>query len=175
MEEVTGRRRRLLQGAERTAGRAQGPARLPPANRGGMGIRLPGRRGHDDAVPLGQERSTNDLINFKDGARRRKKVRQLGRDQRGRLVPAQRLRAVRHARQHLGVVQRLVRLGGVRPVTRQRTRRRPRKGDRRNARGGTYNLELRRVRSADRSSFEPDYHDSDCGLRVLCEWKAKKK
>jgi uncharacterized protein (TIGR02996 family) len=48
-------------------------------------------------------------------------------------------------------------------------------GDRRNARGGTYNLEQRRVRTADRSSFEPDYHDSDCGFRVLCEWAPRKK
>jgi formylglycine-generating enzyme required for sulfatase activity len=48
----------------------------------------------------------------------------------------------------------------------------PAEGDRRNARGGTYNLERRRVRSADRSSFDPEYHDSDCGLRVLCEWRA---
>lgn len=45
----------------------------------------------------------------------------------------------------------------------------PSSGTRRNARGGTYNLEARRVRSADRSSFEPDYRDSDIGLRVLCE------
>jgi formylglycine-generating enzyme required for sulfatase activity len=49
-----------------------------------------------------------------------------------------------------------------------------REGDRHNARGGTWNLELRRVRCADRSSFEPDYHDSDCGLRVLCAWKPRK-
>jgi uncharacterized protein (TIGR02996 family) len=48
----------------------------------------------------------------------------------------------------------------------------PAEGERRNARGGTYNLERRRVRSADRSSFDPEYHDSDCGLRVLCEWRA---
>jgi uncharacterized protein (TIGR02996 family) len=49
-----------------------------------------------------------------------------------------------------------------------------REGDRRNARGGTYNLDLRRVRCADRSSFEPNYHDSNCGLRVLCEWRPPK-
>jgi uncharacterized protein (TIGR02996 family) len=47
----------------------------------------------------------------------------------------------------------------------------PQAGQRRNARGGTYALETRRVRSADRSSFEPDYNTSDIGLRVLCEWK----
>lgn len=52
--------------------------------------------------------------------------------------------------------------------------------DRRNARGGTYALEMRRARSADRSSFEPDHRDIDCGLRVLMPWtgtlpeKAKK-
>jgi formylglycine-generating enzyme required for sulfatase activity len=45
----------------------------------------------------------------------------------------------------------------------------PADGVRRNARGGTYDLEKRRVRSADRSSFEPDHADSDIGLRVLCE------
>jgi uncharacterized protein (TIGR02996 family) len=49
-----------------------------------------------------------------------------------------------------------------------------REGDRRNARGGPWHLELRRVRCADRSSFEPEYHDSDCGLRVLCEHRKKK-
>jgi uncharacterized protein (TIGR02996 family) len=49
-----------------------------------------------------------------------------------------------------------------------------REGDRRNARGGAWNLELRRVRCADRSSFEADYHDSNCGLRVLCERKPRK-
>jgi formylglycine-generating enzyme required for sulfatase activity len=47
----------------------------------------------------------------------------------------------------------------------------PRDGQRRNARGGNYSLETRRVRSADRSSFEPDYNTSDIGLRVLCELK----
>jgi formylglycine-generating enzyme required for sulfatase activity len=47
----------------------------------------------------------------------------------------------------------------------------PGTGDRRNARGGTYHLERRRVRSADRSSFVPEYHDSDCGLRVVCGWR----
>jgi uncharacterized protein (TIGR02996 family) len=47
----------------------------------------------------------------------------------------------------------------------------PPDGERRNARGGTYSLDRRRVRSADRSSFDPEYHDSDCGLRVLCEWR----
>lgn len=47
----------------------------------------------------------------------------------------------------------------------------PAEGERRNARGGTYNLETRRVRSADRSSFEPELHDSDLGFRVLCEWR----
>ncbi|MFO0926305.1 MAG: SUMF1/EgtB/PvdO family nonheme iron enzyme [Gemmataceae bacterium] len=46
----------------------------------------------------------------------------------------------------------------------------PPEGERRNARGGTYNLETRRVRSADRSSFEPEQRDSDLGFRVLCEW-----
>jgi uncharacterized protein (TIGR02996 family) len=44
-------------------------------------------------------------------------------------------------------------------------------GDRRNARGGPWSQELRRVRSADRSSFEPEHHDCDCGMRVLCEWR----
>jgi uncharacterized protein (TIGR02996 family) len=47
----------------------------------------------------------------------------------------------------------------------------PARGERRNARGGPFNLERRRVRSADRSSFDPEHHDSDCGLRVLCEWR----
>jgi uncharacterized protein (TIGR02996 family) len=49
----------------------------------------------------------------------------------------------------------------------------PKEGERRNARGGTYNLETRRVRSADRSSFEPDQRDSDLGFRVLCEWRPR--
>ncbi|MFQ3591708.1 MAG: SUMF1/EgtB/PvdO family nonheme iron enzyme [Gemmataceae bacterium] len=44
-------------------------------------------------------------------------------------------------------------------------------GERRNARGGTYNLEARRARSADRSSFEPNHRDSDLGFRVLLEWQ----
>jgi formylglycine-generating enzyme required for sulfatase activity len=44
-------------------------------------------------------------------------------------------------------------------------------GDRHNARGGPWSQELRRVRSADRSSFEPEHHDCDCGMRVLCEWR----
>lgn len=47
----------------------------------------------------------------------------------------------------------------------------PREGVRRNARGGTYNLETRRVRSADRSSFDPAQKDSDLSFRVLCEWR----
>ena len=44
--------------------------------------------------------------------------------------------------------------------------------ERRNARGGTYNLEVRRARSADRSSFEPNHRDCDLGFRVLLEWSA---
>ncbi|MBY0230179.1 MAG: formylglycine-generating enzyme family protein [Gemmataceae bacterium] len=43
-------------------------------------------------------------------------------------------------------------------------------GDRRNARGGTYALEERRARSADRSSFDADHRDHDMGFRVLMEW-----
>jgi uncharacterized protein (TIGR02996 family) len=46
----------------------------------------------------------------------------------------------------------------------------PEISDRRNARGGTYNLEARRVRSADRSSFDPNQRDLDRGFRVLLEW-----
>lgn len=45
----------------------------------------------------------------------------------------------------------------------------PEIGERRNARGGTYSLTVRRVRSADRSSFDVGYRDSDMGFRVLCE------
>jgi uncharacterized protein (TIGR02996 family) len=48
-------------------------------------------------------------------------------------------------------------------------------GDRHNARGGTWGQETRRIRSADRSSFELEYHDCDCGLRVLCEWRPPPK
>ncbi|MFO0878888.1 MAG: SUMF1/EgtB/PvdO family nonheme iron enzyme [Gemmataceae bacterium] len=48
----------------------------------------------------------------------------------------------------------------------------PSEGERRNVRGGNYNLETRRVRSADRSSFDPIHRDSDLGFRVLCEWPA---
>jgi uncharacterized protein (TIGR02996 family) len=44
-------------------------------------------------------------------------------------------------------------------------------GDRHNVRGGPWSQELRRVRIADRSSFEPGHHDCDCGMRVLCEWR----
>ncbi|MGL4555207.1 MAG: SUMF1/EgtB/PvdO family nonheme iron enzyme [Gemmataceae bacterium] len=47
----------------------------------------------------------------------------------------------------------------------------PPETDRRNARGGTYALEQRRARSADRSSFEPSHRDIDCGLRVLMPWR----
>jgi formylglycine-generating enzyme required for sulfatase activity len=43
--------------------------------------------------------------------------------------------------------------------------------DRRNARGGTYALDARRARTADRSSFEPGHRDIDCGLRVLMAWQ----
>ena len=46
-------------------------------------------------------------------------------------------------------------------------------GDRRNVRGGTYHLETRRVRSADRSSFVPEHRDSDLGFRVLCAWEPR--
>jgi uncharacterized protein (TIGR02996 family) len=44
-------------------------------------------------------------------------------------------------------------------------------GDRHNARGGCWNQEVRRVRSADRSSFEPQHHDDSAGMRMLCEWR----
>jgi uncharacterized protein (TIGR02996 family) len=47
----------------------------------------------------------------------------------------------------------------------------PAETDRRNARGGTYALEARRARSADRSSFEPAHRDLDLGLRVLMPWQ----
>ena len=46
-------------------------------------------------------------------------------------------------------------------------------GDRRNVRGGTYHLETRRVRSADRSSFVPEHRDADLGFRVLCAWEPR--
>jgi len=42
----------------------------------------------------------------------------------------------------------------------------------RNARGGTFALEARRARTADRSSFEPNHRDHDLGFRVLLEWRA---
>ncbi len=49
----------------------------------------------------------------------------------------------------------------------------PATGERRNVRGGTYHLETRRVRSADRSSFVPEHRDSDLGFRVLCGWEPR--
>jgi uncharacterized protein (TIGR02996 family) len=49
----------------------------------------------------------------------------------------------------------------------------PATGDRRNVRGGTYHLEARRIRSADRSSFAPEHRDSDLGFRVLCVWEPR--
>jgi uncharacterized protein (TIGR02996 family) len=51
----------------------------------------------------------------------------------------------------------------------------PEISDRRNARGGTYNLESRRARCADRSSFEPNHRDIDCGFRVLMDWRAPER
>ena len=119
------------------------------------------------------ETVSNDQINFKDSTRRKKKNRVLGRtNEVGAYLP-----------NGFGLYDML---GGAwewcgdwyaseayaqHPPTDPPP---AREGDRRNARGGTYNLEVRRVRSADRSSFEPDYRESDCGLRVLCEWKRKK-
>jgi uncharacterized protein (TIGR02996 family) len=47
----------------------------------------------------------------------------------------------------------------------------PREGERRIARGGMFNLDERRVRCADRSSFDPEHRDNDLGFRVLCEWR----
>lgn len=43
-------------------------------------------------------------------------------------------------------------------------------GDRNNARGGTFDQEKRRVRTSDRSSFDTEHRDVDCGFRVLMEW-----
>jgi uncharacterized protein (TIGR02996 family) len=50
-----------------------------------------------------------------------------------------------------------------------------RDGDLHNARGGTYGLELRRARTADRSCFELNHRDCDCGFRVLCQWRRPRK
>jgi uncharacterized protein (TIGR02996 family) len=46
----------------------------------------------------------------------------------------------------------------------------PPPSDRRVARGGTYNVEPRRIRSADRSSFVPDHREMDLGFRVVLNW-----
>ena len=78
-------------------------ARLPAAERGGVGVRLPGR--HGDAVPFrptyhhgpGQLRWQLHLQRLRQGRIPRA-------DRAGGLFPAQRLRAVRHARQRLGMV-----------------------------------------------------------------------
>jgi uncharacterized protein (TIGR02996 family) len=48
----------------------------------------------------------------------------------------------------------------------------PPSGERRHARGGTWDQFERRARSADRSSFSADLRDESIGLRVACDWVA---
>ena len=97
-QRLVARRARLLHVAHRTD-----RAPLSAAERSGMGIRLPGR--HHDAVPF--RRSHLDRAGE---LRRQLPLQRLGegrvprQDHAGRLVPAQRLRPARHARQRLGVV-----------------------------------------------------------------------
>ena len=103
--------------------------RLP--TRGGVGVRLP-RPAPRPPFHFG------DSLGVGPGELRRQPTRRRRRrggrtcaDLRGRVVPAQRLRAVRHARQRLGVVLRLVRPGLLRRQPAEPTRR-----GRRRTRGG---------------------------------------
>jgi hypothetical protein len=85
------------------AGREEGGAGLPAPHGSRVGIRLPRR--HDDRVPLrqfpfvpaGELRRRPSLRHRREGAAHRQ-------DGPGRLVPAECLGALRHARQRLGVV-----------------------------------------------------------------------
>ena len=89
--------------AEKGAGRTY---RLP--TRGGVGVRLPRRRAAGEAFHFGKTLGPTQA-NFGDSSEPVKGG--AGPDVPGRVVPAQRLGAVRHARQRLGVGRRLVRQG----------------------------------------------------------------
>jgi uncharacterized protein (TIGR02996 family) len=133
------------------------------ACRGGAALTTP--------FPWG-EVATMEVCNFKDSSRRKKKSRALGRtNEVGAYLP-----------NGFGLYDMLGNtwewcndwyVSDAHSRHRPKDPLAPRPTDRRNARGGTYDLESRRVRSADRSSFEPEYHDSNCGLRVLCAWRRK--
>ena len=160
------------------AGGEEGGPRLPPADRGRVGIRLPGRHAPRRSTSATTLSSNAGELQRQLSLRRRRQGAVSAEDREGRLLRAERLGPVRHARQRRGVV---LATGTIRTTTRtapRKTRQGPAKGVVgtgfakdffRVVRGGCWLDEARGCRAAYRFRLQSSEPYRLVGFRVVCE------